>query len=617
MAISHESRGSPNSLTCQVESALIQLADFLDRLAGGALLPIAAWIFVSGVDDLIVLLAFLRHYAVAPPSPPWRQVIQAPARRIAVFVPCWREAAVIGDMVTHNRSAIRYRNYDVFIGAYPNDEATVAAGRELESRFDNVHLSRCPHDGPTSKADCLNWIFQRMLLFEEESDVRFDIVLTHDAEDLIHPDELHWINYHSAEFDMVQVPVLPLPTPFRNFTHGLYCDDFAEGHTRDLVARVAMGGFLPSCGVGTGYTRWALEQLAASQSNRIFEPACLTEDYENGLRLKKLGLRQTFVPIQFREGVPMATREYFPRRFGQAVRQRTRWVTGIALQTWKRYGWRGAGRQAYWFWRDRKGLLGNPVSLGANLILVYALATWLLSRGGPEWGLGATLAHPLLWRLMAVNVVFQVIHLTVRAACVARVYGWIFALGVPLRVVYGNWLNSVATTRAVFTFLRAEIRREPLVWVKTDHAYPCRAALLPHKRPLAEILAGSGYLTTDQLAHALSTMPPGGELAEHLVRTGLLGEQEVYEAISLQLGLALGRIEPAEVHRNVARALPAAVIERWNVFPYRIEAGSLHLASPDLPSDELHEELRRLTRLDIRVELVTPSNFRVLSEELL
>ena len=93
---------------------------------------------------------------------------------------------------------------------------------------------------------------------------------------------------------MVQVPVLALPTPLSHWTHGLYCDEFAEYQSRDMPVREAMGAFLPSCGVGTGYRREALERLAAHSHNRIFEPSCLTEDYENGLRLHQLGARQCF-----------------------------------------------------------------------------------------------------------------------------------------------------------------------------------------------------------------------------------------------------------------------------------------------------------------------------------
>ena len=81
-----------------------------------------------------------------------------------------------------------------------------------------------------------------------------------------------------------------------------------------------------------------------------------------------LGYRQVFVPVRTGAAGPMATREYFPRRFGAAISQRTRWVTGIALQSWQRHGWSAPWPQLYWFWRDRKGLVGNLLSPAANLV---------------------------------------------------------------------------------------------------------------------------------------------------------------------------------------------------------------------------------------------------------
>src|SRR5277367_5395288 len=123
---------------------------------------------------------------------------------------------------------------------------------------------------------------------------------------------------------MVQIPVLALPTPLGEIAHGVYCDEFCEYQHKDMMARSFMGGFVPSNGVGTGFSRRALELLAAAHSNRIFEPACLTEDYENGFRIARLGLSQKFIPIHLRHGRAIATREYFPRRFADAIRQRSR-----------------------------------------------------------------------------------------------------------------------------------------------------------------------------------------------------------------------------------------------------------------------------------------------------
>jgi adsorption protein B len=459
----------------------------LDSAAASLLIPLAILMLVSGLDDLLLVLAMVWRWIRLrrlPQGPSDAGLQLVPEQRIAIFVPLWREDCVIRRMLEHNLAAIRYRRYDFFVGAYPNDEPTLDAVRNAEQRYPNVHLAVCPHDGPTSKADCLNWIYQQMLVFEDLRGVYFDVIVTHDAEDLIHPDSLRWINYHSRSCDMVQVPVLPLATPLRSVTHGVYCDEFAEYQTKDVPLRTVFGGFLPSNGVGTGYARRAIGKLAETSSNRIFEPGCLTEDYDTGLRLHRLGFRQMFVPLRFAGGRPLATWEYFPQSFRQAVRQRTRWVIGIALQSWERHGWKGGPAVAYWLWRDRKGLLGHPVTIAGNALFVYGLVSWFWSRvTGLPWNLSHDVDQPLFTQLLVATTSLQTLHMLVRAACSARIYGWRFALGVPVRTVWANWINSVATTLAVCRYVWARLERRPLAWLKTDHLYPSREALRQYRPP--------------------------------------------------------------------------------------------------------------------------------------
>ena len=306
--------------------------------------PLVIWLTISGIDDLALIVLWLWFRATSSASPAESSTSPVPERTIdpeltiAIFTPLWQEESVIRQMVTHNITAIRYDRVHFFIGAYPNDEPTVDAIRELEARFPNVHLALVPHNGPTSKADCLNWIFQQMLIQEEQSGQRFDAIVTHDAEDLIHPDSLRAINAHLPDYDMIQVPVLPIPTGLSEWVHGVYIDEFSEFQSRDLYVRAKLGGFLPSAGVGTAFSRRALERLAVSADNRIFEPGCLTEDYENGFRIKNLGFRQ--ILLQAGPAV-VATREYFPRDWHGATKQRTRWVTGIVWQDWNGTAGRG------------------------------------------------------------------------------------------------------------------------------------------------------------------------------------------------------------------------------------------------------------------------------------
>ncbi|MGI8744384.1 MAG: glycosyl transferase family protein [Bryobacteraceae bacterium] len=602
-------------------SAYLACLPLLNACLTAALVPLAIAILLSGADDLFLDVVCLFAWARARlsksgiPPPSEKDFRQLPQKRIAIYVPCWKEHGVIATMVEHNVAAINYQSYDFFIGAYPNDAPTLDAARKLESRFPNVHLAVCAHDGPTSKADCLNWIYQRMLLFEESRNTHFDIVVTHDAEDLIHPDSLLRLNYYGDRYDFVQIPVFALPTPFYKMTHGVYCDELTEFQVRDMRARGLMGSFIPSSGVGTGYSRVALEKLAVAEGNRIFEPACLTEDYENGMRLHRLGCPQFFVPPAITQNGLLATREYFPQNRSAAIEQRTRWTMGIALQTWERHGWSGGVAQVYWFWRDRKGLVTNPVSLLANVMFLFGVVTWIgaqLTR--TPWGLTQSCAHPKL--LIATFSMFA-IHTSVRMTCVSRYYGWVFALGVPLRSVWANYINGSATVIALFRFTRARMKRQPLVWVKTEHAYPSRTALFQHKRKLGEILAGLGYVEEADVEAALLQRPSGMRLGEHLVRIGKISYDDLYDALSLQQSVPAGKLRAAEINNKTARSLPRQVIQDRKVLPYRIADGNMFLASPEIPTDELSETLRDFTRMTLRFQLVTPANFEELTQALL
>jgi adsorption protein B len=459
-----------------VESEVRYIFGVLDAALLAVLPLLAWWLFLSGLDDLSIDVLFLRWWRKRR----WQAPADRPGEsRLAVFVPLWKEHDVIGRMLDHNIRSIRYANYEFFVGVYPNDPETLAAVTAAAAIHSNVHACPCPHEGPTSKADCLNWILQHLILCERRTGERFDAIVLHDAEDLIHPDSFRQIHRYLAEADMIQVPVLPLPTPWWMLTHGSYCDEFAEGQVKDLLARIEGGGFLPSCGVGTALSRRAIDSLAESNHNRVFEPTCLTEDYELGYRLHRAGIRQAFVPLDLRR--PAATREFFPGTLAGAIRQRSRWVTGIALQGWQRNGWGRNWREAYWFWRDRKGLLGNPVSLLANFLFLYGAITFAVAQStGTHWGLAGALGWtPVVWGGLAV----QALRIASRTACCSRIYGPWFASLAPLRTVWANWINFRATVSALSRFARARWTRTPLIWLKTEHAFPSPEALMP--RPQA------------------------------------------------------------------------------------------------------------------------------------
>lgn len=574
---------------------------------------LASVLLFSGVDDLIPFFIFLWHVWTrrTEEDSKTREESSKDERRIAIFVPCWKEEDVIESMVRHNLAAIRYRNYDFFLGAYPNDEGTTEVAAKLSLVFTNVHVAACPHPGPTSKADCLNWIYQRMRLFEQEHDAAFDTIVLHDAEDIIHPDALHIIHRERAAHAMVQVPVLPLATPFREFTHGVYCDEFAEYQTIDMRARQISGSFIPSNGVGTGFSRQVLDELARERNNLVFDPASLTEDYEIGVHIHQRGYSQFFAPLAKGERGFAATREYFPRKVHSAIRQRTRWVSGIALQCWENTGWSGSLCTRYWFWRDRKGLAANPLSMITNLLFTAGLADlgesvvqhrpWLFAVGNPK-----------IAALCCLTLFLQCFRLGARMICVARIFGAGFALGVPLRTFHANFVNCCASLSAIARFVRAKLRREPLAWLKTDHAYPSRDSLTGRRRDLGEILTSAGYISEDNLLRLRAEAQSDEGFAELLIERGILSDDELCQMLSLQAGVPAGEVSPEQVNIRVIRSLPAHIEKRFGVLPVELRSGRLKLAGIRVPPSNLLEELKSFTRLTIDVQLVTRKNYEAL-----
>jgi len=557
---------------------------------------------VSGIDDLWLDFCYLFGRTSEATIPPPIDAAGLEESLIALWIPAWREEEVIARMVAHNTASIRYRRYHIFTGTYPNDEGTLSVLRDLEARYPNLHVSLTPHDGPTSKADNLNWIYQNLCLVEERIGEKFEIVVIHDSEDLIHPDEFRWLNYYCRDYDFVQIPILALPTPWWELTHGIYCDEFAETQQKDLPTRNRMGGFSPSCGVGTGYRRTALASLAEAESNRLFEPDSLTEDYLNGLRMHRLGLKQIYLPVAWVNGQPVATREFFPRKFKASVRQRTRWVTGIALQTWQKVGWSREWRENYWFWRDRKGLLGNPLSLLANLMLLLGLA-----------GIVPVLAGQLLY-IASIGFVLQLARIISKMYFCAQVYGLAYASFVPVRIPWSNLVNTLATFSALYRFARARMRNEPLVWLKTEHAYPNREALNPYARRLGEVLTDLGFVSTGILEAAIVGKDKSTRIGEHLVAEGLITWEQLYMGLSIQSGYLVSPISAADLDIEIARSLPRSLIESARIQPVRLEDKALIIATSEPPSDMLLAELRRFTALDPEFILVTPANLEQLRE---
>jgi adsorption protein B len=307
-----------------------------------------------------------------------------------------------------------------------------------------------------------------LLIDEEAQGKRVKAIVLHDAEDVVHSAELRLFDAMIEQYDLVQLPVLPLIDPRSRWIAGHYADEFAEAHGKELVVRQALGAGLPSAGVGCAISRAALAELAGA-AGQPFDPASLTEDYELGLKLKALGRSSAFVRLPpVAGGAAISTREHFPATLLGAVNQKSRWMAGIALSGWDRLGWGGGLSERWMRLRDRQSML-------AALILCAAYLALLLSA--PLASLAALAGHPvqLLTPTLAVMTVIATLlllwRLVMRFGFVTYAYGWREGLRSVPRVIVGNAIAMLAARKAVGRYLDARGSGNP-AWGKTAHIFP-------------------------------------------------------------------------------------------------------------------------------------------------
>ncbi|MBX9859083.1 MAG: glycosyl transferase family protein [Sphingomonas sp.] len=471
-AICAISRGCATRLATRsggIVSIVAGIVTGLDSVAREAMLFAGVGFLIGGLDDLAVdLVYFARRgwrwnrdadrIAVAP------DVTTGP---IAIFVPAWDEASVIGAMLATALDRLDHPDYRLYVGTYPNDRATIEAVATVAERDARVRLVVGSRPGPTTKADCLNTLWHA-LRRDEADGVRARAIVLHDAEDVVHPAELRVFEALIGDHAAVQLPVRPLVDPAARLISGHYADEFAEAHAKQLVVRAALGAALPLAGVGCAIERSMLDAIAAARGGDPFDAASLTEDYELGLAIAARGGRGVLARVRDDDGKIVAVRAYFPARLADAVRQKARWMTGIALAGWDRVGWgRLFDLSDHWMrMRDRRAPLAVLV-LGAAYLAVVAWGLAVLLH----WTSGS--APPALvpgW-LLVINSVLLGWRLVMRMAFTGAIYGWREALWSLPRAFVGNVIALLAARRALLRYV-AMLRGGPLVWDKTTHAFP-------------------------------------------------------------------------------------------------------------------------------------------------
>lgn len=445
-------------------------------LAAGWL--IAGTILVAGLVDILVDIGFLastlgRELTIyrRTPRATVANLEYRTVRPAAILVPAWAEEAVIGDMLRRLRAALGESDYRVFLGVYANDAATAAVAGRLDPDGLWLTIVRHARDGPTTKADCLNAIWQGVLGHERRAGMRFGFVVMHDAEDVVHADELRIFNYLIDRAAMIQLPVIPiLRTPWQ-VVAGHYLDEFAESHGKELVLRERVTGAVPSAGVGCAIARKAMDHAAHLRNGRPFCDISLTEDYAFALDLARRRERTIFVRLAGHDGAVVGTRCYFPAGFSAAVRQKARWFIGIALQGWAEDGWSGPLRLRLALLRDRlalgRALLGGLAYMWTAGFLLLSAALALRGDDGMLLAPGDRFGLILLGTMLV-----MVLRAVSRGVFTARVADTRQGLLSILRIPVANMINFCAACRALWLWGHHRLAGRPLRWHKTAHDFP-------------------------------------------------------------------------------------------------------------------------------------------------
>ena len=595
----------------------------------------AVGFLVFGLDDLFIDLQFLRYLRKRDgrETVTLERLKNEPEQLIAVFIPAWQESGVIDRMAEFATKVLAYDRYDIFIGVYPNDTETVRCVEALARKFPRVHLAMTRSPGPTSKADCLNAIYRAMRAREIPGQREYQLIALHDAEDVLHPLTLKVYNYHvPRRFDMGQIPVFPLElTPWKHWVGNTYVDEFTELHLKDMYAREEMGGVVPSAGVGTAFSRAAIEYLASKNGGSPFKVGQLAEDYMVGLELCRSGYRAGFIdyPVErevTRRGADgreskkkvtelVAVREHFPHKFFQSVKQKARWIIGTAFQGWEQGGWWGTPAVRYTLVRDRKAPLVHGINLAGYAVVGYVVFGWGLSF--TPWHQSIFVrplfeGDSLLWRIVLLDLGLLTYRVVQKVSFVSRIYGWRHALYAIPRYPVGNFVNMVATLRAVRLYLGHRLLGRELAWTKTRHDFPGAEALSEFERSIEDLVVEEGYATREQLEDAVRR---NKELSapEALLRLNLIDEEQ-YTALWRKFS---GLDERAVTIEDVSGVMPASWTEdlalRYRAMPCAAEGeGGLDFVFQEPPAADSMGGIEAAVGSRITPHLGRPGNISYL-----
>lgn len=449
---------------------------------------------------------------------------------IAIAVPCYDEAEIIENMLTHNCMEIDYENYVIFVGVYENDKKTLKAVKNFASINSKIQCVVNKVQGPTSKYQNLNTIYKGILEYENSNNIKFQTFVFHDAEDLIHPISLRMYNFLTERKDIIQLPRFPLDVNNNCITHWTYNDELSEINTKDMAVREVLGGLLPFTGVGA-FARRVLDSLASENNGLIFpEESKENISYSKTLLEKFREYSHIFITKSIfqnqwrrkitgdkyylkRTEVYISTKSLFPFDYKEAVKQKTKWVLDLFSQNKQSALLKSNFSKIYMQCHDKKILITYFFNLLAYILIVFWIIFNNLNLNDSRFlELKELFFENKSFNIILTFFIFTIINrLVQRIIAVFRVYDNMSSsvLSIP-RYIYLNLINAHGVLRAIRIMLTPKKFRKINI-IKTKNNFPDLTGVIYKNKLLGELLLEKNLLTKGQLIELLQKQQHDGQ----------------------------------------------------------------------------------------------------------
>ena len=367
-----------------------------------------------------------------------REVSAPPQLSFSLLVPARHEQLVLGDTLTELLK-LDHPDYEVVPIVGHDDPETAAVAHAFAEKHPERVKVVTDHNWPKNKPKALNTALP---------ECRGDVVGVFDAEDEVDPRLLRSVD---EAFQVDNADVVQGGVQLVNFRSSWYalrnCLEYffwfrSRLHLQQRHRFIPLGG-------NTVFVRTEVLRSVGG-----WDPNCLAEDCELGVRLSTLGATFSVAYDPY-----LVTREETPDTLWGLIKQRTRWNQGF-LQVLRKRDWRQLpGRRQRMLARYT---LAQPfLQAFSGIAIPFAIATAILVRVPVGIALLSFLpAIPTIAMLM-----FEVVGL--REFC--RVYYMRPRIRDYVRLIVGapfyQVMLAVAATRAVFREVRGERG-----WEKTAHS---------------------------------------------------------------------------------------------------------------------------------------------------